>query len=71
MVVVGFVEGGKLTPVSRARVSPPASALRAPSSAMRTQVETYLLPVFLQRWHGGEVAGVVHQLEFLKDTVVR
>jgi len=44
-------------------------AVRA--SAMRMKVETYLLPVFLQRRHGGEVAGVVDDLKFLKDTVVR
>lgn len=32
---------------------------------------TYLLPVLLQRRHGGEVAGVVDELKFLEDTVVR
>lgn len=35
------------------------------------EVDTYLLPVLLQRRHGGEVAGVVDQLKFLKDAVVR
>lgn len=39
---------------------------------LECKVETvYLLPVFLQRRHGGEVAGVVDELKFLKDTVVR
>lgn len=32
---------------------------------------TYLLPVLLQGRHGGEVAGVVDELEFLEDPVVR
>lgn len=63
---------------SSARVNPSACGPRGESCAMKgarrpeCKVETfYLLPVFLQRRHGGEVAGVVDELKFLKDTVVR
>lgn len=31
---------------------------------------SYLLPVFLQGRHGGEIAGVVDELELLEDAVV-
>lgn len=41
------------------------------SRCWKLKVDTYLLPVLLQRRHGREVAGVVHELKFLKDTVVR
>lgn len=36
----------------------------------RTTISSYLLPIFLQRRHGGEIAGVVHELELLEDAVV-
>lgn len=49
--------GRKLTPACRAHGSEGCA--------------TYLLPVLLQRWHGWEVAGVMDELKFLKDAVVR
>lgn len=59
--------GGKVA--SRAHVSEPRDGGGA--HRLGSKVDTYLLPVLLQRRHGGEVAGVVHDLKFLKDTVVR
>lgn len=38
---------------------------------LNKRANSHLLPVLLQRRHRGEVARVVHQLKFLKNTVIR